>query len=504
MLDLPLFFFVVAALHSFSAISMALVNGRPHALMFPFPAQGHIQAMMQLAKVLYARGFYITFVNTEYIQQRLLRSGSIDSVKPRPDFRFETISDGLPAEHVRTSKLPELCRSLTDNVPLYFDMLIDKIKHLQTQGVVPPLTCIVSDGLLSFPQKTARKLGIPRVAFWTHSACGFSTYFFMPLLVDNGYIPLKDEKCLTNGYKEELITCIPGMAPLRVKDLPSSLLLTENSNYYYVFEFNKIQAQATLEADLVILNTFDELDRPVVDALQKRLPPLYTIGPLLLQAESVDDRISDVSASMWTEETGCAEWLDSQEPCSVIYVCFGSVSVMSEEEVLEFAWGLEASRQPFLWAIRPDLIRGQTAALPCDFLEKVKYRSFFVRWAPQMKVLSHPSVGGFLTHSGWNSTLESICAGVPMISWPFFSEQPTNRRFVSEVWKIGMAMKEVVKREHVADTVRRLMRGEEGRRIRKRIVELRDASVRAVEKGGSSYNNMDKFVEDIRRLTCGS
>jgi hypothetical protein len=201
---------------------------------------------------------------------------------------------------------------------------------------------------------------------------------------------------------------------------------------------------------------------------------------------------------MWTEETGCVKWLDGQEPCSVIYVCFGSITVMSDEELLEFAWGLEASRQPFLWAIRPDLLHGQSAVLPCDFLEKVEGRSFFVSWAPQMRVLSHPSVGGFLTHSGWNSTLESICAGVPMISWPSFSEQLTNSRFVTEVWKIGLAINEIVKREHVEDMVERLMRGEEGRQMRKRVGELRDASMRAVGKGGSSYNNMEKFVQEIQ------
>eukprot|EP00253_Pinus_taeda_P027809 PITA_27809 len=475
---------------------MACVNRRPHALMFPMPAQGPLQEMLQLAKVLYARGFYITFLNTEFIQQRLFSSGSVDSLKPQPDFRFETIPDGLPPDHGRTSNLADLCRSLTDNGPLYLDNLIEKMKHLQTEGAVPPLTCIISEGALSFTQKTARKLGVPRVAFWSHSACGFSAFFFIPLLMDHGYIPLKDENCFTNGYMDQIIPCIPGMPQLRVKDLPKSLQLTDSSNY--MFQFLRSEAQAALEAEFVILNTFDELDGPIVDALRTRLPALYTIGPLVLQAE---DGISGISASMWTEETECMKWLDAQEPCSVIYICFGSITVISDQELLEFAWGLEASRQPFLWAIRPDLLRGQSAVLPPEFLEKVEGRSFFVRWAPQMKVLSHPAVGGFLTHSGWNSTVESICAGVPMISWPSFSEQLTNRRFVTEVWKIGLTINEIVKREHVEDVVGRLMRREEGREMRKRIGELREASMRAMGKGGSSYNNMEKlkFVKEIQR-----
>lgn len=375
---------------------------------------------------------------------------------------------------------------------------MQKMKLLQAEGAVPPLTCIISDGALSFTQKTARKLGVPIVSFWTQSACGFSAFFFIPLLVDHDYIPLKDESCFTNGYMEQIIPCIPGMPSLRVKDLPKSLQVTDHSNY--VFQFARSEAQAALEADLVILNTFYELDGPIVDALRTRLPALYTIGPLVLQAHSEnDDRLSDISASMWTEETGCVKWLDAQEPCSVIYICFGSIAVISDEELLEFAWGLEASRQPFLWAIRPDLLHGQSAVLPREFLEKVESRSFFVRWAPQMKVLSHPSVGGFLTHSGWNSTLESICAGVPMISWPSFSEQLTNRTFVTEVWKIGLAVNGIVNRENVEDVVGKLMRGEEGREMRKRIGELREASMRTVGKGGSSHSNMEKFVQEIQR-----
>lgn len=141
-------------------ITMALLDKRPHAVMLPFPSQGPINAMMQLAQILYVRGFYITFVNTQYTQERISRSASVGAVKYPPDFRFETIPDGLPPEHGRTSKLAELCQSFTENGPLYFDELMDKLKHSQPDSV-PPVTCIVSDGIVSFPQKTARKLGVP-------------------------------------------------------------------------------------------------------------------------------------------------------------------------------------------------------------------------------------------------------------------------------------------------------------------------------------------------------
>jgi hypothetical protein len=141
----------------------------------------------------------------------------------------------------------------------------------------------------------------------------------------------------------------------------------------------------------------------------------------------------------------------------MMYVSFGSITVLSDEQLIEFAWGLEASNQPFLWAIRSDLVQGHSIVLPWDFMERSKDRGFFVSWAPQFEVLSHPSLGGFLTHSGWNSIIESICARVPMICWPFFVEQQTNRRFVDQVWKIRFEMPEEVSRENVETLVRKLM-----------------------------------------------
>lgn len=154
---------------------------------------------------------------------------------------------------------------------------------------------------------------------------------------------IADERCLTNGYMEEIISCIPGMPPLRVKDMPSFFQVTE-SNWSYMAYFMSSEAQATLQADLVIFNTFDELEGPVLEALRNRLPPLYTLGPLLHAPENYHNEISQISESIWTEEMGCVKWLEDQDPCSVIYVSFGSQTVMSDEELVEFAWGLEASK----------------------------------------------------------------------------------------------------------------------------------------------------------------
>ena len=180
-----------------------------------------------------------------------------------------------------------------------------------------------------------------------------------------------------------------------------------------------------------------------------------------------------------------------------MYVCLGSIAALSNEQLLEFAWGLASSNQYFLWVVRQDILQGESAVLPMEFIEETKDRGMLVDWAPQIKVLSHPSVGGFLTHSGWNSTLESITAGVPMICWPFFADQHINAKFVCEEWGIGMLMKKTIKREELAMLVSNLIKGEEGDEMRRRIGKVRETARRAVQEGGSSTNNLDKLLCQI-------
>ena len=159
-----------------------------------------------------------------------------------------------------------------------------------------------------------------------------------------------------------------------------------------------------------------------------------------------------------------------QQPRSVIYVSFGSIAVKSEQQLEQLALGLEGSGQPFLWVLRLDIAEGQAAILPEGFEERTKERALIVRWAPQTKVLAHVSVGLFLTHSGWNSILESISMGVPVVGFPYFGDQFLNCRFAKDVWEIGLDFEgvdvddqKVVPKEEVEDSVKRMMRSSQGK-----------------------------------------
>ncbi|CAA3022536.1 7-deoxyloganetin glucosyltransferase-like [Olea europaea subsp. europaea] len=430
---------------------------KPHVVCIPFPAQGHINPMFKLAKLLHQKGFHVTFVNTEFNHVRLLKCRGPDSLKGLASSRFETIPDGLPISDADvTQDIPFLCESTTNTCLAPFKDLLARLNDTVSLNVLP-VSCVISDGVMSFTLEAAEELGIPEVLFWTISACGFLAYTQYAKLIEEGYVPLKDE--------------IPGMEGIRLKDMPSFIRTTSLDEYMVKFLIQ--ETERARRASAIILNTFEDLEYEYIKTLLSILPPVYAVGPLHFLQKYVKDKCLEILGSnLWKEDLQCLEWLDSKEPNSVIYVNFGSITVMTAKQLIEFAWGLVNSNQTFLWIIRPDLFTGDDAILPTEFLEATRERGMLANWCPQEKVLSHPSIRGFLTHRGWNSTLESIGSGVPVICWPFFAEQPTNCWFSCTKWGIGMEIDSDVKRDEVEILVNELMIGDKGKEMKKRALEL--------------------------------
>jgi UDP:flavonoid glycosyltransferase YjiC (YdhE family) len=155
----------------------------------------------------------------------------------------------------------------------------------------------------------------------------------------------------------------------------------------------------------------------------------------------------------------------------------------------------------FLWVIRANLVDGGVEIISKEFMEEIKDRGFLSGWCPQERVLSHPSDGGFLTHCGWNSTLESICEGVPLMRWPFFAEQQTNCFYSCNKWGIGMEIDSDVKKEKVEGLVRELMEGGKGKEIRENVMEWKKRVQVATKVGGSSYINFGSLVRKLSELS---
>ncbi|KAK7857951.1 7-deoxyloganetin glucosyltransferase [Quercus suber] len=267
---------------------------KPHAVCVPYPAQGHISPMLKLAKILHYKGFHITFVNTEYNHKRLLKSRGPDSLNALPSFQFKTIPDGLPESNIdATQDIPSLSASVNKHCLAPFRNLLLKLNDTSSSHV-PPVTCIVSDGVMSFTLDAAAELGVPNVLFWTTSACGFMGYAQYRHLIEKGLTPLKDDSYLTNGHLDTIIDWIPGMKGIRLRDLPSFIVTTDPDDV--MLKFPMIEAERAQRASAVILNTFDALEHEVLEGLSTMYPSICSIGPLQLLRVEIESLVRELMA----------------------------------------------------------------------------------------------------------------------------------------------------------------------------------------------------------------
>lgn len=239
---------------------------------------------------------------------------------------------------------------------------------------------------------------------------------------------------------------------------------------------------------------------------------MYHVGPIIKLTNS-----ESTSQGQKSNEP-IISWLDSQPPSSVVFLCFGSMGSFDPEQVTEIACALELSGKRFLWCLRRPSQEKETGTLPKDyenykevlpegFLERTAEIGKVIGWAPQVTILSHPSVGGFVSHCGWNSILESIWCGVPVAAWPMYAEQQLNAfKLVKE---LGLAVEikidyrkdnnvgpnVLVKAEEIERGVRCLM--DEESEMRKKVKEMKDICIKATRVGGSSYNSAGQFIEDL-------
>ncbi|KAJ8770418.1 hypothetical protein K2173_015032 [Erythroxylum novogranatense] len=466
----------------------------PHAVFIPSPFQSHIKTMLKLAKLLHHKGFHITFVNLESLHRRMLESRGPNSLDGLPDFRFEFIPDDLPPPEIDYRQhLTDVCKAIMEGHYLSsFKGLISRFSNTESFNI-PPVTCIISDGFMSlFTIKAAEELGLPIAVFFTLSACGFMGFHQIPELKQRGLIPPKDKNFPSSGYLDQVIDFIPGMKNMRLRDFATIIDTGDDILYRFIVESTKTSVKAP-----TIFHTFDALEPELLDTLSSLCRSVHFIGPLDLHLNQFQESaLSSIGCNLWKEEPECLQWLDSREPNSVLYVNFGSVTLLTREQLIEFGMGLAKSNRPFLWIIRPDMVVGDSAILPPEFTEEVKERSFIASWCPQEEVLNHPSIGGFLTHSGWNSTIEGISAGVPMLCWPFTGDQTTNCRYTCTEWGIGMEIENNVKRDGLAELVIELMEGEKGKKMKNRVIEWKKLAEEATGPNGSSSINLEKLVHE--------
>ncbi|XP_030447719.1 UDP-glucose iridoid glucosyltransferase-like [Syzygium oleosum] len=438
-------------------------------VLVPGPFQGHLTPMLQLATVLKSKDFSITIAHTQF---------NCPDFSAHPDFTFLCIPDGISEQEVRNPDLGDVVLRLNDNCESSFrEFLTRGTNHMELGDKI---CCIIYDPLVYFSGAVAHDLKIPSIALYTSSAAYIAVRPILLQLKAQGHIPVPDTM---------LQVPVPLHQPLRFKDLPLCTLGSLDSFLQGLALTLNIRSFSG-----IIFNTIHCLEEsPLAQLHHQYHVPIFPIGPL--------HKFAHTSAvSLLQEDTGCIPWLDKQTHNSVIYVSLGSIAHMNQDQLSEMAWGLANSNEPFLWVIRPGSSPGAEwiEAMDEKFRECVKDRACIVKWAPQKKVLAHEAVGGFWSHCGWNSTLESICEGVPMICQPCFGDQTVNARYLTHEWRVGLELEGEIERGTVERAIRTLMKEKEGEEMRQRVLDLKHKFDVSMGDGGSSCNYLSELVELLR------
>lgn len=287
--------------------------------------------------------------------------------------------------------------------------LIDCLKNLNS------VTCVVSDLVFDEAHRAALHLGLLSVAFSSQCAMASVAKYYGLRLVEQGLVPVP--KDASEDYFSKTVTNVPGLSPMKLKDYYTGVLVTDINDPFFQFAIGE-HSSSLHQREWILSNSVLKLETSVIDAFEQDAGlRVTTIGPLAVLA-------GEETGTYWPEQGGAMEWLDQQPATSVVYVSFGSLATVPVELVEEILLGLEASEVPFLMVIRSDGVQGKRTVIIDEIRERTKDRALFVSWAPQPKVLAHPAIAGFLSHCGWNSFLESLSAGVPILCHPFFLDQP--------------------------------------------------------------------------------
>ncbi|XP_019169295.1 PREDICTED: scopoletin glucosyltransferase-like [Ipomoea nil] len=471
-----------------------------HVYFLPMMAPGHMIPMVDLARQFARHGVKATFLTTP------LNAAKISKAIDRERQLGSQISIRLLEFPYKESGLPEGCEDLSATTTLEQTLsFFNALDHFQ--GPIERLAaedrpdCIVAGPMYTWSNDFAAKFGIPRLSFW-------GTGFF-PLCVHNSLHRHKPHEKIESDTEEFVIPDLPDTLTTTKQQIPETLKDNLENSFKEFLEKLRKEEEGSYG---MVVNSFYELEPAYVKHCREVMgKKSWHIGPVsLCNKEEGEKSQRGEAASIGEEE--CLNWLNSKNPNSVVYVCFGSMSIFSAAQLREIAAGLEASGQPFIWVVKQNMKEEEMKEwMPEGFEETMQDRGLIIRgWAPQVLILDHEAVGGFVTHCGWNSLLEGVTAGVPMVTWPLSAEQFFNEKMVTQILKIGVPVgaqawtrrtdsRAPINRENIEIAVKELMIGEEAEERRSRAIALGNMAKKAVEPGGSSDTDLCSLLEELRK-----
>ncbi|PKA64516.1 UDP-glycosyltransferase 75D1 [Apostasia shenzhenica] len=474
----------------------------PHFLILSYPAQGHINPNLRLAKRLAreaaasaGRSVHITFSTAVSAHRQMFPSSGADrSVEHDDGISFIPYSNGYDdgfdkEKHDVGNYMTAMKRHGAETLAAIVD-------DLASGG--HPVTCLIYSFFMSWAADIARDRGIPCFLHWIQPATAFAVYW-------HAFHDCGSAISAAAGDLSGLVK-LPELPPMRVRDLPSFLTLTSSDDPYAILLPHLREMFETLDAEAavakitkprVLVNTADVMEAPAMASVAGSVE-IAGVGPLLGDA-------TEGSILKEDENTRYMEWLDGQAAKSVVYVSFGSMSVLKKEQMEEIKKGLRASGRPYLWVVRKD---NRLEGLELEEQEEEeeqedgeylgeKKKGMVVEWCSQARVLAHRAVGCFVTHCGWNSTVESLIAGVPTVAVPQWTDQTTNAWLMERAWGTGVRVE--VGREGTvpAEELRRCVETAMGEEIRRKAAMWMEKVRDATREGGLSDRNVKSFVEEI-------
>ncbi|CAN6227288.1 unnamed protein product [Urochloa humidicola] len=451
-------------------------GGGGHVLLLPYTTQGHVHPFLQFGKRLAFHGLRPTLAVTRFLlASRRAKAGEEGAV------RIAAFSDGCDRRG-----FAEL-----NDATAYHARL--EATGSQTLGELMdaeaaagrPIRAVIYDVFLPWAQGVARQHGAAAVAFFT-TPCAVNLVYGHEWCKRVG-APV--------GARDRVQ--LPGLPTLEPEDLPWFFKLGPRP-YPAYYEMVMSQFMGLEHADDVLVNSVYELE-PQEAAYMESEWRGKTVGPTVPASYLDDDRFPpDTNYGFHLFQLNaapCMEWLDAQAPRSVVFAAFGSLSNLDPSEMCAVAQGLVDAGRPFLWVVRSS----ETHKLPAGYDEACGTRGMVVPWCPQMEVLVHRAVGCFLTHCGWNSVLEAMVAGLPMVALPQWTDQPTNAKYVQDVWRAGVrvrpaAVQGPVLREDVARAIKEVMDSEKIGDYRRNVLVCKQKLTAASREGGSSDRNIADFV----------
>ncbi|KAM6600254.1 hypothetical protein CsatA_019863 [Cannabis sativa] len=468
-----------------------------HVFFLPLMAQGHIIPAIDMAKLFASRGHRSTIIITPHFLPFLSKSinQNTDSATQIDilTIKIPTYEVSLPeeTESIHMATTTEMLSKFFQALPMLGPQIEELIKRHRPDG-------LIADMFFPWATDVAVKFGIPRFMF--HGTCYFS------LCASVCMIRYEPHKKVSSEYETFIIPNFPDKIEFTASKVADFYKEDVEPQYLKLF---KDMHEDEMRCNGVLVNSFYELEPAYADHYTNVLGiKSWHTGPLFLNSKGMNpEEKRGMECSI--EKQVWLKWLDSKRPNSVIYVCFGSMIKFEDKQLMEIAMALEGSGQEFIWVVRKEKQEEiKEEWLPEGFEERMEGKGLIIRgWAPQVLILDHEAVGGFVTHCGWNSILEGVCAGLPMVAWPVSGEQFYNEKLVTQILGIGIGVGvnkwsrnegDFVKSEKLENALRRVMKGEEAEEMRSKAKGFAQMAKRAIEEGGSSYMDLEAFFQELR------